>query len=85
MRIDRDKQTVELFRRISLGWAKHSKLHDILKGDVPAFKIYVLAILTYDAMTKTTTSFRDKMQNDDIRIRTAIDDVLERITSRRIL
>lgn len=59
VRIDRDNQTAELLRKITLRWAAYDKLPDAFKSDIliklkrEALTMCVLPILTYGAETLT--------------------------------
>lgn len=61
IRIGRDNQTCETYRRIGLAWAAFGKLKDVLKADIPMSlkrKVYdqcVLPVMTYGAETLTLT------------------------------
>ncbi|KAL3283461.1 hypothetical protein HHI36_006605 [Cryptolaemus montrouzieri] len=61
IKISRDNQTCEIFRRVGLTWAAFGKLSNILKSDIPIClkrKVYnqcVLPVMTYGAETLTLT------------------------------
>ena len=61
IRLGRDNQTCEIYRRIGLAWAAFGRLRGVFKGDIPislkrkVFDQCVLPVLTYGAETLTLT------------------------------
>lgn len=61
IKINKDNQTCELLRRITLEWTAYGRSQDIFKTDMPislkskAFNQCVLPVLTYGAETLTFT------------------------------
>ena len=61
IRLGRDNQTCEIYRRIGLAWAAFGRLRGVFKGDISislkskVFDQCVLSVLTYGAETLTLT------------------------------
>lgn len=60
IRIDRDNQTCEMSRTITLDWAAYGKMRELFKENIPislkkkAFNKCIIPVLTYGAKTLLT-------------------------------